>query len=219
MRLQNWGEQLPNMGNFFASVKKKGDSITFRIAQPPVYTGKHFTQTDEGWVVTECPRINNPENSEVCELCEQYFEIMKEAKVLKEKDSKKYEDLRKKARPYNVAIQYYFPILNRDTKQFQILRTTLGVRNKLDEQYQSGVSVMESDWILRNTGSDSPRDLYSIIRKDSSEVEPFDEKEIEEFQKAVYYDMLKISDNVSKRVMDDEADNSLVEQADEIFNK
>ena len=122
------------------------------------------------------------------------------------------EELKKEARKYQVAIQFYFPILNRDNGKFQVLKTTLGVKNKLDEFHASGINVFESDWILRNTGSKSPRDLYSLVRKDSSEVEPLSDVEKEEYKKAVAFNLMSISENVVKH--DPE-----VEEIEEVFSK
>lgn len=212
MRTLAIGEKFSTSSSLFVSVKSKGDSITFRIAQDPVYIGKHFISKENGWDVFDCPRINDPEGGNTCEYCEHYFDIMNTANQAKESDKDAYEDLKKEARKYQVAIQFYFPILNRDNGKFQVLKTTLGVKNKLDEFHASGINVFESDWILRNTGSKSPRDLYSLVRKDSSEVEPLSDVEKEEYEKALAFNLMSISENVVKH--DPE-----VEEIEEVFSK
>lgn len=215
MKELKFGDNLPNQGSLYVNLKDKGDKITFRIAKDPVYTGKHFRQVENSWEVLDCPRINNPESETECDLCGMYFGIMGEAKKFKETDKVKYEQLQKEARPFNAAISFYFPVLNRDEKKFQILRTTVGVRNKLNEEFQAGVDIMAVDWVLRNTGSASPRDRYSLIRVDSAQVLPLDDKEKSELEKAASYDMNRISDKV-KPAAETEADDSLVEQADSL---
>jgi hypothetical protein len=216
MRRLSIGEKLPSQQDLYVNVKEKGDSVTFRLAQDPVYTGKHFVKTGETWKIYDCPRINNPESGDTCERCEEYFAMMKTAKeALESGDKDASEEIKKQARNFSVSIQFYFPILNRDTKMFQVLRTTMGIKNKLDEEALSGVNVMGSEWILRNTGSTSPRDRYSLTRKDSADVLPLDEREETEFKKAENYDLMSISDNVSPVVEED----SSVEDVKEVFQK
>lgn len=195
-RLLEFGKELPKRGGTFLRVKQKGDSITFRLGQNPVYTGKHFATDEAGkWVVTECPRINLDEK---CDTCEKYFEIMKDVKVAKEAgDKTKEEALRKEARPLNVSIMFYFPILNRDTEEFGILQTTFGVRNEINKKYEDGVKIFDRDMILRNTGSESPRDRYSLTVVDSSDSKELTEKEKEALTKARDFDTSTINDGQS----------------------
>jgi len=216
MRTLPIGEKLPSMGDFYFSVKEKGDSITFRIGQDPVYEGKHFAQVDGKWIVTECPRINNPEEQEECEDCNKYFRLMGESKKLKEVDKTKSQELAEEARQYSASIQFYFPVLNRDEKKFQVLRTTMGVKNKLDDAKIAGIKTMNVDWVLTNTGK-TGRDRYSFERKDSADVKKFDAKEKEEYKKAKDYDMSEISSNFTNR--EDESTDKLVESAETIFDK
>lgn len=189
-----FGEQLPSAGNIYLKVKQKGDKVQFRIAQNPSYIGKHFIQKEDGWDVPGCPRINSQEE---CEMCELYFKGMAEAKKYKENDEKKYKELEKEVRKYKCSITFYFPVLNRDTEAFAILQTTQGVRNKINEIFESGVDIFKKDFILRNTGSDSPRDLYSVVAIDSADTKPLTDKEKQEFEKAKTFDMETLHDGLT----------------------
>ena len=216
MKVSKIGEQFNFSNDFYVSVKNKGDSIKFRIANDPVYEGKHFLMTKEGaWDVRLCPRINS-DNGEECELCNKYFEIIGAAKKYKDIDKDKYEKLRKKARNYNVSIQFYFPIVNRELEKFQILRTTKGVKDKIDRDYLSGVDVTKVDWVLTNTGSKSPRDLYSITRLDSADTKEFSDKEKEEFKKAQEFDMFSIAEGSQDAQYSEE--DVVVDDIDEYFD-
>jgi len=186
-----FGEQLPSKGNIYLKVKQKGDKVQFRIAQNPSYIGKHFIQKEDGWDVPGCPRINSQEE---CEMCELYFKGMAEAKKYKENDEKKYKELEKEVRKYKCSITFYFPVLNRDVEAFAILQTTQGVRNKINEVFESGVDIFKKDFVLRNTGSESPRDIYSVVVVDSADTKPFTDKEKEEFEKAKAFDMETLND-------------------------
>ena len=221
MQTLEFGQERPRSGGMFLRVKEKGDSVTFRIGQNPVFTGKHFQQTSEGWDVTNCPRINE---NETCELCEKFFMIksdQKKAKGIGDKDSE--ELLGKEARKYAVSVIYYFPILNRDTESFAILQTTEGVRNKINEQFIAGVKIFERDLTLVNTGSSSPKDRYALAVVDSSDSKPLTDKEKEVLKKASAYDTTTINDGVggTDEISDmqvDEDDPPIVKEAEQIFN-
>lgn len=197
----SFGQKLPSTGNTFLRLKQKGEKVQFKIAQEPVFDGKHFMQLsdqDTGevrWEVTECPRIASGDE---CNYCEQYFELM--AMIKKFKAAEKVDDdnaevkrMRQDARKYAVAIQFYFPILNRNDGKFAILQVTNGVRNKFNAQFENGVDVMNKEWILSNTGSASPAERYSLSLVDSADVKPLSPEEEEEFAKAKAYDLSQIS--------------------------
>lgn len=194
MQSLDFGQKMPSQGGNFIRVKNAGESVTFRIAQPPVYTGKHFLTTEDGkWNVVTCPRIN--ENEE-CEHCKAYFDIMAQAKEAEAQGDKgASEELKKEARRggRQVSIEFYFPVLNRDTGHFGILQTTFGVRNKINEKFENGVKIYERDFVLKNTGSKSPRDLYLLDVVDSADSKPLTEDEMLELQKAKDYDLSRIS--------------------------
>jgi hypothetical protein len=194
MKTLEMGQQLPSSGNMYLRVKEKGDQITFRIAQNPVYTGKHFLPLADGkWDVFSCPRIN--EGTE-CETCEMYFKAKAEAKKLKDAGDKKATDADNEARKYSCAISFYFPVLNRDTEEMGILQVTQGVRNQINAKHEAGVKVFERDWTLMNTGKVG-KERYFVDTIDSSEVKPLTEKEDIELTKALAFDLSTLNDGSS----------------------
>lgn len=197
----SFGQHLPGKTSNFLRLKVKGEKVQFKIAQEPVYDGKHFMQLSDPetgevkWDVTECPRIASGEQ---CEKCEQYFELMSMIKKFKaaesvDDDHPEVKRMKQDARKYAVSIQFYFPILNRNDGKFAILQVTNGVRNKFNAQFGNGIDVMNKEWILSNTGSSSPVERYSLSLVDSADVKPLTPEEEEEFAKAKAYDLSQIS--------------------------
>lgn len=196
-----FGQKLPSTSSNFLRLKGKGEKVQFKIAQEPVYDGKHFMQLSDPdtqevkWEVTECPRIASGDE---CNYCEQYFELMSMIKKFKaaekvEDDNPEVKRMKQDARKYAVAIQHYFPILNRNDGKFAILQVTNGVKNKFNAQFENGIDVMAKEWILSNTGSASPQDRYALSLVDSADVKPLTPDEEEEFAKAKAYDLSQIS--------------------------
>lgn len=196
-----FGESMPGQGNLYLRVKKKGDQIQFRLAQNPTFVGKHFIEKETGWDVPGCPRINSQEE---CERCDLFFKAKAELKKLeatKPTDPESLETIKRlknDVRQYGATVTFYFPILDRGTGRFGILQTTSGVRNKLNAQHEAGVDVFKKDWILRNTGSDNPNELYSLIPVDSADTKPFTEEEEAEFKKAQEFNPTEINDGASQ---------------------
>lgn len=194
MKTADWGETIGGTRSEFLRLKNKGDRVQFRIAQKPVYEVKHFQQTDEGWNVTSCPRMEGDD----CELCKNFFElkaVIKKFKAAENVDNSNAEvkKMENEARKFAPTTQFYFSILDRETQAFVVLQTTSGVRNKFNEHYESGVDVMSKEWVLRNTGSDSPRDLYALSMVDSADVKPLTPEEEDEFQKARSFDLSTVA--------------------------
>ena len=197
----SFGQSLPGSGSNFLRLKIKGEKVQFRIAQEPVYDGKHFIQltdpdTKEAkWQVTECSRIASGEE---CAYCEQYFELMAHIKKFKlaegvDDEHPEVKRMKTEAGKNSVNIQWYFPILNRADGKFAILQTTNGVRNKFNAQFANGIDVMSKEWVLSNTGSPSPAERYSISLVDSADVKKFSPEEELEWEKARSYDLSQIS--------------------------
>lgn len=202
MKTLEFGQKRPNSGGSkFLRVKAKGDAIKFRLGGNPVYTGKHFIQTDTGWDVNDCPRVNE---NEKCELCEKFFSIKVDEKKAKEiGDETSAKTLGKEARKYAVAVMYYFPILLRKTTmtdwedrvgKFVILQTTEGIRNKINEKYDAEVKIFQRDFVLKNTGSEIPKDLYAFDVVDSADTPELTADEKVELKKAQEFDMTTIND-------------------------
>lgn len=199
MQTLSFDQDIPSRGNTYLRVKQKGDKIQFRLAKDPAFVGKHFIEKEAGWDVLPCPRINSQDE---CEMCDMFFAAKAELKKLEElkdpADADKIKGLKNEARKYGCSIAFYFPILNRDTGKMGILQTTGGVRNKIKAQHEAGVNVFEREWILRNTGSANPGEIYSLIPVDSADVHDFTEEEVVEYQKAKDFDMMKINDGSSQ---------------------
>jgi len=191
-----FGQNLPSSGNNFLRLKQKGDRVQFKIAQEPVYTGKHFIQQESGWSVLECNRIMN---EEACEYCDKYFEIMNKVKKMKDADpeltdkSPSIKPLLNEARGYRVSIQWYIAILDRVDGKFKVLQTTNGVRNKFNAQFTAGVDVFKREWILANTGSTNPNEIYMLTPVDSADVNKTTPEEEDEFMKAKEFNMSTVS--------------------------
>lgn len=204
MNTLEFGQKRPNSGGSkFLRVKNQGDTIKFRIANNPVYTGKHFLKNDDGSFASpiDCPRINSGEK---CELCEKFFSIKADQKKAKEIGDAANEKLfGNEARKYSVAVMYYFPVLLRKTTmadwqdkvgKFVILQTTEGIRNRINEQYEAEVKIFQRDFVLKNTGSDIPKDYYAFSVVDSADTEELTPSEKEELKKAQEFDMSTIND-------------------------
>jgi hypothetical protein len=191
-----FGEEMPNSGSKFLKVKQKGDKLKFRLAQQPVYVGKHFIKVSDSWDVTSCDRINNQEG---CGYCDLFFQAKAEEKKNKDTNPEESKKWGNEARIYSPAITFYFPVLNRDTESFGILQTTQGVRNKINAQHEAGIDVFKKDWILHNTGSENPGDRYALVPVDSADSKPFTEKEEEEFKKAQEFDLMSLNEGQSQQ--------------------
>lgn len=217
MQRTEFGQDLPRSGGNFIRVKNTNDKVTFRLAQPPVHTGKHFLTTEDGkWNVVGCPRIN--ENEE-CEHCNEYFNLMRMAKEAEASGDKgAATDLKEQARKNGrqVAIEFYYPVLNRDTGTFGILQTTYGIKKEIDAKYNNGVKVTERDMTLLNTGKPAAA-RYSLEVVDSADTQPLSEQEQAEFQKAKDYDTSKINSGQPEIEVPDDFGEDLVKAAKEIF--
>lgn len=202
-----WGKDIPGSGDKFLRVKQKGDRVQFKIAQLPVFTGKHFMQTDENtWKVDECPRIAS---NDECDHCSVYFETLAEVKKLKASDetltdkSPSVKPLLSKMRENRVAIQFYFAVLDRtdpiEDGRFRILQTTNGVRKKLDALINTGVDPSKTEFILSNTGSANPNEIYMLTTVDSALVKKMSKVDETELEKAKKYDLSSVSQSGSDR--------------------
>lgn len=200
MQRTEFGQDIPKSGGNFIRVKNTNDKVTFRLAQPPVHTGKHFLTDPEGkWNVIGCPRINE---GETCEYCEDFFNLMKLAKEADAKgDKAAAEQLKKDARAdgKQVAIQFFYPVLNRDTHTFGILQTTYGIKQDIDAKFNNGVKVTERDMVLTNTGKPGAA-RYALDVVDSADSAPLTPEEEAEYKKAQEYDMMKLSNGESEEV-------------------
>lgn len=194
MPVHNVGDRTNlDRSDVFLALKAKGEKVNFRLAQPTyTYDAKHFTQDSDGkWIVKECPRIMLNED---CHSCETYFEYAKEIKALKEQkgSADKVKKLENEAKKYKAKTTFNYAILNRDTKQAQILQVSLMIRLKIDELFNAGFNVVGSDFIYTRTEKPGT-EYYSFLRKDSADVEDLDKDEEAEFKKAQEFDLEKMT--------------------------
>lgn len=187
----------------FLRLKNTNDEVRFRIAQIPVYMGKHFLQlTDQAtgmvkWEVPECPRIATGDE---CEYCIEFFKVKakqkrllagRKPKDLEGADKKEFDALDNEARKVSPTIEHYFAILDRTDGKFKILQTTDGVKNKFITEAEAGTDIMDTEWLLKNTGQVGVN-KYLLKAIDSKHVQTFSPEEEEEWAKACGYDLSQI---------------------------
>lgn len=178
MPTADWGEKQSFSASKFTKLKSKGDKIQFRILGKYHYDGKHFMEdpsSESGWDVKPCPRIN--EGAE-CEICEMFFAAHRSAK----KDGLDRKETDKLTNPFKPSISYYFPVLNRDTEEFQVFQTTQGVKNQVDAKLELNPKVLERDLIVVRTENPGSN-YYSLDVVDSADMKPLTSKEKEEMKK------------------------------------
>jgi hypothetical protein len=171
----NMGEALNiDRGGMFVKLKAKGDKIKFRLVKGGYYDGKHFIKNGDKWVVTNCPRIMNGGE---CEYCNKYTSIRTQADLLQNKEER--DSVMKEADNYKVKMTFYYPIIDRDDSKGKILKTTLSVRQELEQEYKDGIDVYEYDYVLTRT-EESPSKYYKLTRIDSKQTKELTDKEVDE---------------------------------------
>lgn len=197
MPIFNMGDVLKiDSGNMFVQLKSKGDKIKFRLIKGGYYDGKHFIKDGDSWVVSYCPRIMEGKD---CLYCQKYAELKTKANSLEDKNDK--EKALKEARQFQSKITFYYPVIDREDKKGRILKTTLGIRQKLEDEFKNGVDVYEYDYILTRT-ENSPSDYYSLIRLDSKQCEELSEDEVSEVKKMSDLNLEEIITGVKKSSQD-----------------
>ncbi len=182
----------------FLELKNKDQKFRVRFLGSAVYDGKHFfKQADGKWNISYCPRIMNNKD---CQFCEKFFEakrLMKELKnELGEPDQmpvekrNEYKRLENVAKTYGETTTFYYPVLDRETEQAGILKCAPSIRWMLDEEHSNGVKILDFDYIVKRT--EVPGKYYTLTRLDSSMIKPFTEKENEEIDKALGWDLDKM---------------------------
>lgn len=202
------GERIKNVdkGGGFINLKDKDSKATIRIVREDFYyNGKHFLQGTGGkWTVTECPRImeNNP-----CDKCQQYFDIMKEAKMPGISEDQK-KAIKERAKPFGVGISFFYAVLDRADGLVKILQTTAGVRGKIDTKIADGEKVMNFDYVLKNTKK--PGEWFTLDRVDSAETKEISAEEIKEIADAQKWDIAEMVDG-------NKSSESLAVEGEEVF--
>lgn len=175
-------------GGQFLELDKIGSVKIRFVKNEYYYEGKHFQQdeTTGKWTITPCRRINE---DVTCDICERYFEIIREKKVAKTDDEKKIID--KKAKPFKPTLNFYYPVIDRDTEKGSILKVSLSIRLKLEEKVGQGLDVLKYDWIYARTERPG-NDYYTLERVDSAETTPLTEFEQQEVERLKTIDVGEI---------------------------
>ena len=175
-------------GQDFIELKSKGEKVHLRFLPGTYYyDATHFVKkTDGGWDVFKCSRVMEDEK---CDECEKYFDLIKQAKATS--SEKKATELRKKANGHKATIRFYFPVLDRETEQAGIFKTSLSVRLRLEEEYSNGVEVLDYDYIITRTEKPGS-DYYSLTRLDSKQIKKLTPKEVGEVKKASTWDVAEM---------------------------
>lgn len=178
----------------YLKLTSKGEQVHIRFLDSPMYSGKHFLKTEDGWEVPYCARIMEDKE---CEYCQKYWEIKEDQAQLGDRESlsaedkKKYDNMEKEASGYKVSMAFYYPVLERKSEEVAILETTQSVRWKLDEEVKAGINVTEYDYILTRTEKPGS-DYYKLTRLDSKQIEPLTEKEKKEVKRVGDWDISKL---------------------------
>lgn len=192
----------------FLRVKGEGQKVLLRFASNDyAYEGKHIreyfdeTTHEKKYEIKDCPKIN--EELE-CEKCDKYYELIKPNRELKaqqkattdEAEKARLEvqinEVRKKARPYQVKITFYYPVLKRamnygEQPEAAIFQTSLQVRQKLEESQSLGYEITDFDFTILCTGK--LPNYYIVDRLDSSRTKALDDKEQALLKEAKAFDL------------------------------
>lgn len=157
-------------------LKSKNETAHIRFIQASyAWDAKHFIKdkVTHKYTVTPCDRLlfQSP-----CVNCEIMFDLIKGAKSdgsLNEASLKKeIEEIRKEYAP---ASSFYYPVLNRETQEVILLKTTLSVRLRIDEENEKR-DITKYDYLITRT-EDPGKSYYTVERVDSEETSPISEKE------------------------------------------
>lgn len=167
-----FGEKLNSGGSQFFKLESKGDRLQFRLLDAPFVEGKHFFQDDDGgWDIQPCPRINDGDK---CPHCDKFFALKRQVK--KESDKTIIAQLNKEADYWKPSTFVYYPVINRETGEFTVFQTTVGVRQQIEDEYALGVKVLDVDFIALRTETPGSG-YYKVSRVDSAETKALTDAE------------------------------------------
>lgn len=181
MPTANFGEKVSFSTNRFTKLTAKGDKVQFRIIKAPFYDGKHFLKDDEGnWDIRPCPRINEGHE---CEFCNKFFAALKKAK----KEGLDQKETDKLTNPWKASVSFYYPIINRESGEFEIFQTTKGVRDAIEAELELNSKTLERDIIVLRT--EIPGSYYKVSVVDSADIKKLTKEEKEAFDKGKEIDL------------------------------
>lgn len=190
----DYGANLNFSPSRFTKLKSKGDKIQFRLIGVPYYDGKHFLKEGDEWNIIPCPRIND---NQTCDTCELFFKVHASAK----KDSLDQKATQKLTEPFKASISFYFPVINRETKSFEVFQTTKSVRDKIENEIELGTKIMDRDIIVMRTEKPGT-DYYSLSIVDSADTKELTQDELDEVKKGKATDL---STYINGKAEDDSA--------------
>lgn len=203
------GQKIKNIDRTsnFLRVTGEGQKVLLRFATNSyAYEGKHFSEYVDGsgekkLKIEDCPKIN--ENLQ-CDKCDQYWQTVQpnkelraklkatEDKAEKAKLQVQIDEIREKARPYQVKISFYYPVLKRATaygeqSQSVIFQTSLQVRQRLEEVQNLGYDITKYDFTILCTKK--LPNYYIVDRLDSERMKPLSDEETRLLAEAKGFDL------------------------------
>lgn len=151
--------------NDVVKLEKKGDTITIRVADYPVYYGQHWLLVEGKKKPVSCPRINSkdPQNPEYCGYCEDFQNGDKDMKA---------------------TVKFVFPVLDRTTHKAVFYETSQMVWTEMVNAEKKGIKIFDYDWLIERT-ENKPK-YYEITRL---EKEPLDELDTKAYAEAKAMDI------------------------------
>ena len=150
---------LPSGGSKYFRLKAKGDKIKFLIANTPHYETKHWISDRESVL---CQKYNGQPKGTPCETCEQHSKLLAAAG-----DDKKKIDAANKLK---AKVDFFYPVLNLDTDEPVIFRTTPSVHWDIVGYKENGVDVFGCAWMVERVEEGSH--YYAVKRLDKVKLTP-----------------------------------------------
>jgi len=158
---KNFNPNFSSAGNAeIVKLAKKGDSITFRPADYPMYYGQHWLEDERKFV--QCDRVNSPdlENPDPCQYCDKY-------------NKDKETNARLKAK-----VTFVFPVLDKQTHLTVFYETSQMVWTEMCNQEKKGIKIFDYDWIVERT-ENKPK-YYEITRLEKDPLSEVDQAAYDE---------------------------------------
>lgn len=159
-----------NKKKVFRTLKDKG-SITFHILD------LNIKREVTLWEDKKPIRENDPL---FAEYAKKYEDLKQQEYAIKQtKDEVKIKEFDELLRKHRPSIRVSLNILNRDTESKEVLQTTQGVANQLNNYFLKGYTNTSHDYILENTGVQG---INKYIVTPSPTKKAFTNKELSEIE-------------------------------------
>lgn len=146
--------------NDTVKLAKKGDSITIRLADYPVYYGQHWIETDGKKKPVGCPLVNSadPTNPESCGYCEEFASSV---------DKVADKDLK-------VNVKFIFAALDKGQHRPIFFETSQMVWTEMVNAEKKGINIFAYDWLIERV-ENLPK-YYEITRLEKDPLTEIDQK-------------------------------------------